>query len=274
MTSDQERLTGYVESWRSAVDDVVALLRSLDEADWSRPTDLPGWDVKAVASHLAHLESELSGVKQKRVELPERDHYTSPTSMYTELGIVARSDKAGKEIVDELEECARSRYEQLLADPPADGTADPPRTPGKIGWNWETLLSNRVVDVWMHEQDIRRAVGRPGGMNTAAAAHTVATFTRSFPYAVGKRVAPPVGTTAVLDVTGVSPVHLVVEVDDSGRAVPLTSDPERPTVSLRMDVETFVVVAGGRRPVADLPVEISGDQELGRKVLEAMAVTP
>ena len=66
-------------------------------------------------------------------------------------------------------------------DPPADGKADLPRTPGKIGWNWETLLSNRVVDVWMHEQDIRRAVGRPGGMNTAAAAHTVATFTRSFP---------------------------------------------------------------------------------------------
>ena len=82
------------------------------------------------------------------------------------------------------------------------------------------------------------------------------------------------GTTAVLDVTGVSPVHLVVEVDDSGRAVPLTNDPEQPTVSLRMDVETFVVVAGGRRPVADLPVEIGGDQELGRKVLEAMAVDP
>ena len=40
-----------------------------------------------------------------------------------------------------------------------------------------------------------------------------------------------------------------------------------------MDVETFVVV-GGRRPVADLPVEIGGDHELGRKVLEAMAVDP
>ena len=66
-------------------------------------------------------------------------------------------------------------------DPLADGKADLPRTLRKIGWNWETLLSNRAVDVWMHEQDIRRAVGRPGGMNTAAAAHTVATFTQ-LPY--------------------------------------------------------------------------------------------
>ena len=97
MTSDQERLSGYVESWRSAVDDVVSLLRTLDDSDWSRPTDLPGWDVKGIACHLAHLESELAGVKQKRVELPERDHYTAPTSTYTELGLVARADMTGAE---------------------------------------------------------------------------------------------------------------------------------------------------------------------------------
>ena len=78
---------------------------------------------------------------------------------------------------------------------------------------------------------------------------------------------------AVLDVTGVSPVHLVVEVDDSGRAVPLASDPgaaDRVTADGRRDLRR----RRGRRPVADLPVEIGGDCELGRKVLEAMAVDP
>ncbi|HLN76911.1 MAG TPA: maleylpyruvate isomerase family mycothiol-dependent enzyme [Nocardioidaceae bacterium] len=274
MISDQERLSGYVEAWRSAVDDVVTLLRSLDDSDWAKPTDLPGWDVKGVASHLAHLESELSGVKQKRVELPERDHYTAPTAMYTELGLVARADMTGAQITDELEQCAKVRYEQLLADPPTDGKADPPRTPGKIGWNWETLLSNRVLDVWMHEQDIRRAIDRPGGMNTPGAAHTVATFTRSFPYTVGKRVAPPAGTTVVLDVTGVSAVHLAVETNGSGRAVPLTADPSQPSASLRMDVETFVVLAGGRRKPEAVDVKVEGDESLARQVLEAMAVTP
>ncbi|MGH3372615.1 MAG: maleylpyruvate isomerase family mycothiol-dependent enzyme [Nocardioidaceae bacterium] len=274
MTSDQERLFGYVDSWRSTVDDVVGLLRSLDADDWTRPTDLPGWDVKGVASHLAHLESELAGVKQKRVELPARDHYTAPSSTYTELGLVARDEMSGAQITDELEECARVRHDQLLADPPTDGKGDPPRTPGRIGWDWETLLSNRAIDVWMHEQDIRRAVGRPGGWNTRGAAHTVAVFTRSFPYTVGKRVAPPPGTTVVLDVRGVSPVHLAVEVDDSGRAVPLTADPATPTTTLRMDLETFVILAGGRRPPRDLAVEITGDADLAARILAAMAVTP
>jgi uncharacterized protein (TIGR03083 family) len=274
MTSDQDRLRGYVESWRSTVDDVVALLRSLGADDWERPTDLPGWTVRSVAAHLAHLESELSGVKQRRVELPERDHYNETSSRYTELGIVAREDLTGAQITDEIEDCAGTRYEKLLADPPTDGKGEPPRTPGKVGWNWETLLSNRVVDVWMHEQDIRRATGRPGGMNGPGAAHTIQSFTQAFPYAVGKRVAPPSGTTIVLDVRGVHPVHLAVEVNEQGRAVPMLQDPEKADALLRMDVEVFAVLAGGRRAVDDVPVEIEGDTDLGRRVLEALAVTP
>jgi uncharacterized protein (TIGR03083 family) len=274
MTSDQQRLMGYVETWRSAADDLVTLLRSLDDEDWARPTDLPGWDVKGVAAHVAHLESDLCGVKQKRVEVPELEHLTAPSSIYTEMGLIAREDLSGAQITDEIENAVAVRYGQLRADPPTDGTADPPRTPGRIAWNWETMLGNRPVDVWMHEQDIRRAVDRPGGMNTAAAQHTVQIFARSFGFTVGKRVAPPAGTTVVLDVAGVSPVHLAVEVNDQGRAVPVTGTVERPTVHLGMDTETFVILAGGRRPASDVPVRITGDQDLGRAVLAAMAVTP
>jgi uncharacterized protein (TIGR03083 family) len=272
--SDQDRLLGYVETWRAGVDDVVALLRGLDDSDWSMPTDLPGWDVRCIACHLAHVESDLAEVRQKRVELPEREHYTAPTSRFTELGIVAREDMPPAQVVDELEESARLRHQRLLADPPTDGRADPPRTPGKIGWSWERLLDSRVIDVWMHEQDIRRAVGRPGGFDTAAAAHTVASFARGFGYVVGKKVAPPVGTAVVLDVTGVSPVHLAAEIDESGRANVLAIDPGTPTVTLRMDVETFVVLSGGRCPVEAVAVAVTGDDVLARRIVAAMAVTP
>ena len=37
------------------------LLRELDPDDWAKPTDLPGWNVRYIAAHLAHLESELAG---------------------------------------------------------------------------------------------------------------------------------------------------------------------------------------------------------------------
>jgi hypothetical protein len=111
-------------------------------------------------------------------------------------------------------------------------------------------------------------------MNTPAAAHTIQSFARAFPFAVGKRVAPPAGTTVVLEVRGVHPVHLAVEVNDAGRAVPVRETPEKPDAAMRLDVETFAVLAGGRRPVDQVRVEVEGDADLARRVLEALAVTP
>lgn len=270
MTSDQKRLETYAETWRSAIEDVLVLLRSLDDSDWARPTDLPGWDVKAVAAHLAHLETELArekpvaGARDRKVVTPE----------FTEPGVTDRADTEPARIVEELEESARRVRDRLLADPPTDGKALPPTSPGGTGWDWDTLLSNRVVDVWMHEQDIRRAVGRPGGMNAAAASHTIEQFARGFGFVVGKRVAPPAGTTVVLDVSGVKPVHLAVEVNEAGRAVPLATEVEQPTVAITMDVESFIVLAGGRRSVDEVAVTVAGDEALARRILESMAVTP
>ncbi|MGZ4442543.1 MAG: maleylpyruvate isomerase family mycothiol-dependent enzyme, partial [Nocardioidaceae bacterium] len=91
---------------------------------------------------------------------------------------------------------------------------------------------------------------------------------------VGKRVGPPAGTTVVLDVTGVHPVHLVAAVGDDGRGHLVTDEPAAPTVTLRMDLETFVILSGGRRTPDNVTVEVTGDQELGGRVLAAMSVTP
>ena len=273
-TSDADRLASYVDAWSATAHDVITLLRSLDEVDWNRPTDLAGWDVRAVAAHLAHLESELAGDEQERVEVPELEHITSPMGYYTEQGPIARREWPTADVVDELERAVATRLAALRAEPPTDGSAAPPHTPGGIGWDWQTLLSNRVVDLWMHEQDIRRAVGRPGGMDTPGAEHTVAVFARAFGYAVGKRVQPDPGTRVVLDVSGLRPVHLAVEVDGNGRAVAADVLAGDADVALAMDLETYVILAGGRRSPADVEVSVTGDEELGRRVLAAMAVTP
>jgi uncharacterized protein (TIGR03083 family) len=267
---DAERLASYVETWAATVRDTVALLRELRPDDWDLPTDLPGWDVRAVAAHLAHIESDLAGNAQEPVEVPELEHIRSPMGVYTERGPLTRREWPTDKIVDELESSAAARLEALRADPPTDGSAAAPRTPRDLGWDWATLLSNRVIDVWMHQQDIRRAVDRPGGLETPGAAHTVAAFARGFGYTVGKRVAPPTGTSVALEVTPPHPVRVVLEVNDQGRAEPC--DVARPTVALRMDPESYIVLAGGRG--APTEVAVTGDHDLGARVLAAMAVTP
>jgi uncharacterized protein (TIGR03083 family) len=276
MRADVNRLEWYVDVWAGAVDDTVELLRSLSDDDWATPTDLPGWDVRAVAAHLAHLESELAGHPQAQVEVPESAHVISLMGRYTEMGPVARRAWPTDDIIDEFAQSAATRLAALRADLPTNGEGVPPITPGGIGWNWETLLSNRPLDVWMHQQDIRRAVGRPGGLDSPAAAHTAGVFARGLGYVVGKRVGAPPGTSVVQEVTGPHPLHAAVEVGDDGRASPVTAPvtgPAEPSVTLRMDLESYVVLCGGRRRPDDVPVTVEGDSELGRRVLDAMAVT-
>ncbi|MGH3739585.1 MAG: maleylpyruvate isomerase family mycothiol-dependent enzyme [Micromonosporaceae bacterium] len=270
MTADREQLAALIEMWRGAVDDFVALARGLDEAALARPTDLPGWNVKALVSHVAHLESDLAGDPQPQVEVPPAAHVTGPLNIYTESGVIARADRTLGELVAEIESAAGRRYAALCADPPTDGTADPGGLATLMGWGWQTLLRNRPLDVWMHEQDIRRAVGTPGGLDSAAARHTAEVYAASLPYVVGKKVAPPAGTTVALEVDG---RRFAATVGENGRGAPVDPDTTDPDVTLAMDFPTWIILVGGRRAPEQVTVEITGDQELGRRVLPELAVT-
>ena len=71
----------------------------------------------------------------------------------------------------------------------------------------------------MHEQDVRRALGRPGGLDSPAAAHTAAYLVESMGYVLAKRVGAAPGTTLVVDVAG-QPVSAFA-VGEDGRGAPL-----------------------------------------------------
>ncbi|WP_183099170.1 maleylpyruvate isomerase family mycothiol-dependent enzyme [Nocardioides pelophilus] len=270
--SDAERLATYVETWWQAIGDFTALLESLPEDAWALPTDLAGWDVKAVASHTAHLESILAGGPEETADIGDPPHVTGPMGQFTEVGVVTRRDHAPAAIVREIRTVTAARHEALLADPPTDPAAPAPGIFGLIGWTQQTLLRNRPLDVWMHEQDVRRAVGRPGGMDSAAAQHTADYLSESFGFVVGKKVGPPAGTTAVLAVEG-SPV-VAVEVNEAGRGQRLPEEPAEPDVRIAMDRETFIVLAGGRCDAEPGSVTIEGDAELGRAIVENLGTTP
>src|SRR6187397_2323648 len=73
---DRAELAGYVEVWWQAVNDFLDLLEQLPEEEWTTPTDLAGWDVKACAAHTAHLEGILAGNPEETAEVGEPPHVT------------------------------------------------------------------------------------------------------------------------------------------------------------------------------------------------------
>lgn len=268
---DAPRLAALIEIWRTAIADFTALAREIPAEQWDLPTDLAGWSVKDNVAHTAHLEAVLAGAPEETIEVGDAPHVKDLTGLYTEQGVLARRDRDMAALVTEIEESTAARYADLQANPPTDGAAAPPRTPGGVPWNNDTLLNNRPLDVWMHEQDIRRAIGRPGGYGTPLAAHVLNRLAGGLPMVIGKRVAPPVGASVRIDVPEAG-ASWAVEVGEDGRAKPAA--PADPTVAITLSAEDFVVLAGGRRPVEQTSPAFAGDAELGRAVLESMAVTP
>ena len=270
--TDAQRLSGYVDIWWQAVDDFTRLLEQIPAEEWSTPTDLPGWDVHDCAAHTAHLEAVLAGAPEETVEFEVPAHVRGVLGAYTEQGVVARRHRTPDELINEIRESSTARRTALLASPPTDASARPEVIFGGVDWSWERLLRNRPLDVWMHEQDVRRAVGRPGGLDSPAARHTSEYLLGSLGLVLAKRAGAPSGTSLVVQVEGSTPVAFVVDAD--GRGVPLEHVPTDPTVCLAMSRETFVLLAGGRRRPEQVEVEVSGDEEMAARVLGAMAVTP
>ncbi len=270
--SDRDELAGYVEIWWQAVNDFLDLLESVPEEQWTTPTDLAGWDVRAVASHTAHLEAILAGGPEETADVGEPPHVTGFMGLYTEIGVANRRDASADAIINEIRAAVTKRHTQLLDDPPTDGDALPPAVFGGVPWTWRTLLRNRPLDVWMHEQDVRRAIGRPGGMDTAPAKHTAEYLAESLGYVLVKKVGAPVGTSLVLDMEGSAPFVFVV--NDAGRGERLAESPAEPTVTLRMDRDSFIRLSGGRCEAEPGAVTVEGDQDLGGRVVASLATTP
>jgi uncharacterized protein (TIGR03083 family) len=269
--SDREELAGYVAIWWQAVNDFVDLLEELPAADWSRPTDLAGWDVKACAAHTAHLESILAGHAEETADIGQPPHVTGLMGMYTEIGVVNRRDASADAIINEIREVTTRRHTALLTDPPTDGDGKPEVIFGGVAWSWRTLLRNRPLDVWMHEQDVRRAVGRPGNMDSPPARHATEYLAEGLGFVLGKKVGAPTGTSLVLELVGSEPFAFEIDDNGRGRRVALPADP---TVTLRMDRESYIRLAGGRCAAEPGRVAVSGDPELGAQVLANLATTP
>ncbi|HEY1135719.1 MAG TPA: maleylpyruvate isomerase family mycothiol-dependent enzyme [Nocardioides sp.] len=272
-TDTAARLASYVDVWWAAVGDVLALVASLPADDWGRPTDLPGWTTHDVLAHLVHLESVTVGGDHPQVEIGDAPHVRNDMGRFTEQGVVALRDADPAALVAELRSTTQGRYDALRADPPTDPSATAPTVFGLIGWDMETFLGNRPFDLWMHEQDLRRAVGRRGGLDGVPAAYCAQRLLRSVPFVVGKRVQPTPGTSVVLEVGALPPVGVLVGDDGRARAVPLEELGE-PTATLRTDLEEFCRASGGRGEPDPERWELGGDQDLARRVVAHLAVTP
>ncbi len=246
---------------------VDRLCAGLPDRDWELATGCPGWTVKDHLSHLVDYEARALGRPAPDHDPGELPHVRNDMGRVNEVGVDARRGRPGAAVLGEFREVTAERLAQLaqLTEHGAGGPAVTPVGPGIVA----ELLTLRVMDSWSHEQDIRRAVGIPGHRAGPAVAESVGYFTQFLPYVVGKRAAAPEGSKVVFRVGDLDPVAVEVT---AGRGR-VAADSGHATVTLAIPAATFAALIGGR---SDAPGDagVTGDRQLGQRVLDSMGILP
>jgi uncharacterized protein (TIGR03083 family) len=209
----------------------------------------------------------------------------SEFGQHMENGVAARRTHSAAALTAELREAVDARLPEMRA---MRADATPVRVVAGEPWDAEKLLRNRAFDAWMHEQDVRRALTRPGNLDGRGADVAMEILLGALPFLVAKRARATPGQSVRLEVTGVVAFTATVRVGDDGRAALATApgissassassasaEAAEPTAVLRADWETVVRLLGGRLSPNDAVVELWGDTGLARRLVDRLAVTP
>jgi uncharacterized protein (TIGR03083 family) len=184
-------------------------------------------------------------------------------------------DERHGEVLDRFRAVTDERRKELadLSDDDWNETAATPAGPDTYG----RFMRIRTFDCWMHEQDIRDAVGVWASDEVVAdeaAEQTFDEITSTLGYVVGKLGKAPDGSKVAFELTGPLQRTLRVAVVD-GRAKMVDQFDGEPSTSILLDAVLFTRLLGGRTTAADNTdaIEISGDVALGQQVMDRLRYT-
>ncbi|MDE3086796.1 MAG: maleylpyruvate isomerase family mycothiol-dependent enzyme [Acidobacteriota bacterium] len=264
--SFEEPVVGLLaEEWEA----ICGLGGQLTDEEWDLPSECPGWTVRDVLSHMVGTERSLLGDPQPPAA-PEAPHVRNPVGTMNEAWVAERRGRPGSEVLAEFEAVTRRRIEELAGFGRERFEQVGPSPVGQVPYR--EFMAVRVMDCWVHEQDMRVATGRPGHSEGPVADLALGRIASAMGFVVGKKAAAPEGTTVRFSLSGPSARELGVAVRDGrGRAEELSE----PTLTLEMDTEVFWRLGCGRvsgEAALDAGlVGMGGDEDLGRRILRNMA---
>ncbi len=269
-----DTLTGLFASW----DAIETLLDALPDDAWQTPTSLPGWTVHDVVAHIVGTELMLSGTPTPEPDgdVASREHVHNEIGALNERWVEHLRGESPASMLAKYREVTTRRKAMLSAMPVEEWNTVTftPAGPDSYG----RFMRVRVFDCWMHEHDIREAVGRPAdgdrlsGPDTRLALDEMAT---SMGFVVAKKGKAPPGSRVLLRLTGPAAREIRVALDaDSGRAALVEGFGDAgPTASITLDGLQFSRLAGGRPLLLGISQEIdyAGDTEAAARIVANLA---
>ena len=146
---------------------VLEQLRSLAPADWSQPTDCPGWDVRAMAAHVLGGMEGFSSYRKLVLLMRGAKRTAGPDGVFvdgmTAFQVQERAHLDVATLLDRMEAVGpkAARFRSRVPAPMRRSTME--ETVGGVPETWRMGYLLDVIltrDTWMHRVDVARATGR------------------------------------------------------------------------------------------------------------------
>jgi uncharacterized protein (TIGR03083 family) len=240
------------EAFGRAADAFSGLLRALDEPDWARLT-VRALDVQGLVGHLIGVEEDVQRGLTGDQAVADASHVESTQA--------AADRQAGRSPALTRDDWRRAADRTLELARASSAGADDKIAVHGLRVPLQALLVVRAFELWVHENDIRRAVEWPPSVPDPPVLRLMSDLAaRMLPYAAART-----GLRGPVD------VHLVLTGPGGGTWDVLVGEgaAEPAGVAIVTDAVGFCRLAANRATAADLDLHVTGDLERAAGVLAA-----
>lgn len=257
---------------------LISLLRTLNAEEWQRPTIARKWTVKDIAAHLLDgnlrtlsiIRDQYFGEKPENIETFNElvDYLNRLNAEWT----VAAKRLSPRLIIDLLEDTGKEYIDVLKSlDPWEDAVFSVAWAGEEISKNW-FHIAREYTEKWIHQQQIRDALGKPGIMTQELFYPFIDTFMCALPQTY-KYTDAVVGSSVMIRITSELGGEWHINKTEEGWVLRHTTRVEPLTV-VEMDPDTaWKLFSKGISPdEAYKRVKITGAEELGKVALGMVSV--
>ena len=270
MAFEQNWLVGVARAEREAMGRTI---QYTEPAQWDLPSVSPGWRNRDIVAHLAASDVLAAGALggEGAAELEEfvksREGQSVTVEEFNEFSVKRRAGEPFRAVVREWGQAADLFLARVAKVPAEEWTVRKvPWATGDIAVAY--LVQSRVMEWWLHGEDIRRGVDLPPRLEHNPILCTNDLAIRSLPYALGLAGLSFPGRSVKFDLEAVGggTWHRGL----AARDIPPAR--KRPDALISGRAHAFALVAGRRVPaddyLADGVLQIDGDEALATTVLQ------
>jgi uncharacterized protein (TIGR03083 family) len=257
--------------------ELITLLRGLDPAGWRQPTACALWSVKDIAAHLLDTSLRRISFGRDRLDMSPDSEVASYDDLVGYLNRlnaewIAASRRLSPGVLIELLDFTAPKVHALFQslDPHAPATFSVAWAGESTSANWFDI-AREYTERWLHQQQIRDAIGNAGLMARRWLGPALDVFMRAVPFTYRQVEAEP-DRSVQIEIEGDAGGVWTLVREGQGWEL-FTGADAAAAAHVKLDQDTaWRLFSKSLPPASYKKIHIEGDRRLGQPLLGSVAV--